>query len=93
MQRHKDGLGSREYGICTVVLIERRKDDNLVSWIADGHHGAHHGLCAPAGDNDLSLRIDGNAHKLRLFFSQSFAKILSTPGYGILMRSIHGHIF
>ena len=90
-QGHIDGLGPREDGIGAVVLVEGRKDDDLVPRVADGHDGAHHRLGAAAGDDDFLLGVDLPADGPGLFAGQSLAEILGAEGDGILVGPLVGH--
>ena len=41
--------------------------------------------------DDLSLRIDGSAHKTGLFLRQSLTEIFRAPGDGVLVGSFEGN--
>ena len=57
---------------------------SIVSGVADGHHGGHHGLGAAAGDADLRvgvhLVVEGRAGLFRQ----------RTEGHGVLMGAVVG---
>ena len=85
VERHIDGLGTRENGVSAVVLVERREDDDLVSGVRNRHHGGHHGLGGAAGDHDILVGVDRHAHKVLLFGGERLAHGLGAPGNGVLV--------
>ena len=80
-----DGVGPGENGIRPVILIEGGKYQHLVPRVADGHHGAHHGLSAAAGDDNLGLRVDLPPNGPPLLPGQGLTEVLRSKGDGILM--------
>ena len=91
-QRNINRLCSGQNSICSVVFIKRRKDHNFISRIADGHHGAHHGLCTSAGHHDLRFRINSPSNGLSLFSGKSFSEVLCAKGHRILVRPFIGRL-
>ena len=91
-ERHIDRLCAGQDGIRTVVLVKRGENDNLVARIGDCHHRSHHRLGAAAGRNDLGVRVDPAAHEIGLLGGQRFAEVLRTPGDGILVVILIGHL-
>ena len=91
-KRYINRLRPGENGVRAVVFIEGGKDNHLVSRIGDGHHCRHHGLGAAAGDNNLAVGIDGPAHIAGLLGSQRLPEVLGTPGNGILVEVLVGHL-
>ena len=85
VERHIDGLGTRENGVSAVVLVERREDDDLVSGVRNRHHGGHHGLGGAAGDHDILVGVDRHAHKVLLLCCERLAHGLGAPGDGVLV--------
>ena len=85
VERHIDGLGTREDGVGAVVLVERREDDDLVAGVRDRHHGGHHGLGGAAGDHDVLVGVDRHAHKMFLLGGKRLAHGLGAPGDGVLV--------
>ena len=86
MERHVDRLGARENRIGCVVLVEGRKDDDLISRIARRHHRDHHRLGAAAGDHEMPIRIDVESGEVRDLARQRLTKARSAPRHGILMK-------
>ncbi len=76
----------------TVVLIKRREDDNLIPRVRYRHHSGHHRLGTAAGYDDLTVRVDGAAHVVRLLCSQRLAEILCAPSDGILVVILMGDL-
>ena len=91
-ERHIDGLCAGQDGIRAVVLVKRGENDNLVARIGDRHHRGHHGLRAAAGGDDFGVRIDPAAHEIGLLGGQRLAEVLRTPGNGILVVILVGHL-
>ena len=85
VERHIDGLGARENRVGTVVLVERREDDNLVSGVRNRHHGGHHGLGGAACDYDVLVGVDRHAHKVLLLGRERLAHGLGAPSDGVLV--------
>ena len=91
VQGHVDGLGAGKDRIRPVVFVERRKDDDLVSRVAGRHHGDHHGFGAAAGDDDMGVGIQVEAHPAALFAGQGLAECGRPPGDGVLVVvPVHG---
>ena len=90
LQLHINRHSAGQNGVCAVVLIERGENNHFIAGVADGHHSAHHSLSAAASDQNLRIGVNGHTHKLRLFYSQCLAEILSAPGNGILVRADTG---
>ena len=86
-KRNENRIRAGENGIRTVILIERREDDDLVAGVADGHHRAHHRLGAAAGDENLGIRINRSAVGTSLLAGEGFAEVFRAEGHGILMRA------
>ena len=91
-ERHINRLCAGQNGIRTVVLVKRGENDNLVTRIGDRHHRSHHRLGAAAGRNDLGVRVDPAAHEIGLLGGQRLAEVLRTPGNGILVVILVGHL-
>ena len=91
-ERHIDRLCAGQDGIRTVVLVKRGENDNLVARIGDCHHRSHHRLCAAAGRDDFGVRVDPAAHEIGLLGGQRLAEVLRTPGDGILVVILVGHL-
>ena len=85
MQLDVGGLGAAEDRVGTVVLVERGEDDDAVAGVRDGHDRAHHGLGGAAGDHDLRLGVDVEAHARRLLGGERGAEIGRAPGNGVLV--------
>lgn len=85
VERHIDGLGARENRVGTVVLVERREDDDLVSGVRNRHHGGHHGLGGAACDYDVLVGVDRHAHKVLLLGRERLAHGLGAPSDGVLV--------
>ena len=91
-ERHINRLCAGQNGIRAVILVKRGENDNLVTRIGDRHHRSHHRLRAAAGRNDLGVRVDLAAHEIGLLGGQRFAEVLRTPGDGILVVILVGHL-
>ena len=91
-ERHIDRLCAGQDGIRTVVLVKRGENDNLVARIGDCHHRSHHRLGAAAGRDDFGVRVDPAAHEIGLLGGQRLAEVLRTPGDGILVVILVGHL-
>ena len=91
-QRHIDGFRPGEDGIRPVIFVEGGEHQHLVAGIADGHHGAHHGLGGAAGHADLAFGIDGAAQVAGSLLRQGLAEIRGAPGDGILVKILMGHL-
>ena len=85
VERHIDGLGARENRVGTVVLVERREDNDLVSGVRNRHHGGHHGLGGAACDYDVLVGVDRHAHKVLLLGRERLAHGLGAPSDGVLV--------
>ena len=86
VQGHIDRFRAGKDHVRAVVFIERGENDELVPRVGDGHHRGHHGLGAAAGDDDLAVGIDVDAHEAALLFGQRGAQIVGAPGDGILVE-------
>ena len=91
-QRDVDGVGPREDGVRPVVLIEGAEHDDLVSGVAHGHHGGHHGLGAAAGDQHLSVGVHPPADGLPVLVRQGLPQILGAEGDRVLVGPLIGHL-
>ena len=91
-QRNIDRLCPGQNRVCPIIFIKWGKYHNLISRIADGHHGTHHGFCTAAGHDNLRLRIDLSSNRFSLLLRQRFAEILRSEGNGILVRSLISHL-
>ena len=89
---HVDGLGLAQDGVGAVVLVEGREHDHLVAGVAHGVHRAHHGLGAAAGHHDVAVGVDVDAHEAALLGGERLAEVLRTPGEGVLVRPLVGHL-
>ena len=85
-QGHVDGLRAAEDGVRPVVLVEGREDRHLVPGVRHRHHGGHHGLRAAAGDGNLAVGADGEAHVPGLLCRQGLPEVLGPPGDRILVE-------
>ena len=92
-QRDVDGLGPGEDGVCGVVFLERGEDDDFVSGLAAGHHGAHHGLGAAAGDDEVLIWIHRGAGEMGDLSGEGLAEARRAPGDGVLMERAAGGAF
>lgn len=86
-KRHINRLCAGKDCIRAVVFIEGREHDDLVSGVADGHHCAHHGLCASAGHNDFRIRVDVMPKGAGLLVRKRTAEVGRAEGNGILVRA------
>ena len=91
-ERHIDRLCAGQDGIRTVVLVKRGENDNLVARIGDCHHRSHHRLGAAAGGDDFGVRVDPSTHEIGLLDGQRLTEVLRTPGNGILVVILVGHL-
>ena len=91
-ERHVDGLGVAQDRVGAVVLVEGREHDDLVAGVAHGVHGAHHGLGAAAGDDDVLVGVDVDAHEAALLGGERLAEVLRAPGEGVLVRALVGDL-
>ena len=91
-ERHINRLCAGQDGIRTVVFVKRGENDNLVARIGDCHHRSHHRLGAAAGRDDFGVRVDPAAHEIGLLGGQRLAEVLRTPGNGILVVILVGHL-
>ena len=91
-ERHEDRVCAGENRVRAVVFIEGGEHDHLVAGVADGHHGAHHGLRAAAGDENLGIRVDFAAICAPLLAGERLAEVLRAEGHGILMRAFVRHL-
>ena len=91
-ERHINRLCAGQDGIRTVVLVKRGENDNLVARIGDCHHCGHHGLGAAAGRDNFGVRVDPAAHEIGLLGGQRLTEVLRTPGNGILVVILVGHL-
>src|SRR3954463_138099 len=82
-----DGFRAAQNRVRSVVLIKRRKHNDLVPRIACSHHRDHHGFSASARDHDIFLRINFHPHEPRLLSRQRRTKVRRSPSHRILMRS------
>ena len=62
---------------------------SIVSGVADGHHGGHHGLGAAAGDADLRVGVHVVERRAGLF-RQRLPEVLRAEGHGVLMGAVVG---
>ena len=92
VQRHINRLGPGKDRVSTVILVKRRKHDDLVAGVGHRHHGSHHGLGAAAGGHDLAVGVDFTAHQAALLFGQRLAEVLRAPGDGILVEILVGDL-
>ena len=91
-ERHINRLRTGQDGIRTVVLVKRGENDNLVARIGHRHHRSHHRLGAAAGRDNFGVRVDPAAHEIGLLGGQRLAEVLRTPGDGILVVILVGHL-
>ena len=91
-ERHVDGLGVAQNRVGAVVLIEGREHHDLVAGVAHGVHGAHHGLGAAAGDDDVLVGVDVDAHEAALLGGERLTEVLRAPGEGVLVRALVGDL-
>ena len=91
-ERHEDRVRAGENRVRAVVFIERGEHDHLVAGVADGHHRAHHGFGAAAGDENFGIRIDFAAIGAALLAGERFAEVLRAEGHGILVRAFIGDL-
>ena len=63
---------------------------SIVSGVADGHHGGHHGLGAAAGDADLRVGVHLVVEGRAGLFSQRLPEVLRAEGHGVLMGAVVG---
>ena len=61
IKRHIYGIGSRKNGVRAVILVEGRKYDYLVAFVANRHHGAHHGFRTAAGYKYIFIGVKPSA--------------------------------
>ena len=91
-ERHINRLRTGQDGIRTVVLVKRGENDNLVARIGHRHHRSHHRLGAAAGRDNFGVRVDPAAHEIGLLGGQRLTEVLRTPGNGILVVILVGHL-
>ena len=84
-QWHEDWFGSGEDRVGGVVLVEGREDDHLVARIAGGHHRDHHGFGAPAGDDEVLIRVDRQPAEAVDLRGERLAEARGAPGDGVLV--------
>ena len=87
VERAKRGVRTALCPVSYTHLIEGREHDDLVSGVADGHHCAHHGLCASAGHNDFRIRVDVMPKGAGLLVRKRTAEVGRAEGNGILVRA------
>lgn len=63
---------------------------SIVSGVADGHHGGHHGLGAAAGDADLRVGVHLVVEGRAGLFRQRLPEVLRTEGHSVLMGAVVG---
>ena len=63
---------------------------SIVSGVADGHHGGHHGLGAAAGDADLRVGVHLVVERRAGLFRQRLPEVLRAEGHGVLMGAVVG---
>ena len=61
IKRHIYGIGSRKNGVRAVILVKWRKYDYLVAFVANRHHGAHHGFRTAAGYKYIFIGVKPSA--------------------------------
>ncbi len=61
LERHEDGMGPAKYGVRAEVLIERLKDDHLVSRIDEREHDGGHRFCRTARHCDFPITLHVHA--------------------------------
>ena len=91
-KRHINRLCAGQDGVRAVVLIERGKNDDFIARIGDCHHRSHHRLGAAAGRDNFGVRVNPASHEIGLLGGQRFAEVLRTPGDGILVVILVGHL-
>ena len=91
-ERHINRLCAGQDGVRAVILVERGENDNLVARIGDCHHRSHHRLGAAAGRDNFGVRVDPAAHEIGLLGGQRLTEVLRTPGNGILVVILVGHL-
>ena len=91
-ERHINRFCAGQDGVRAVILVERGENDDFIARIGNRHHRGHHRLRAAAGGDDLGVRVDPAAHEIGLLGGQRFAEVLRTPGDGILVVILVGHL-
>ena len=86
-ERYVDRLCPAEQGVCTVGFIERRKEDDFIARVDEGHHSRHEGFRPAAGDDDFPFRVDSLAREHAAAVGHGLAQIGCAIIHAVLVRS------
>ena len=91
-ERHVNGLAAGQQHVRAVGFVKRRKYDDLISRVDEGHHRRHQGFRAAAGDDDFLFRVQRLAGEGPAVVRQGLPQVLCAAVYTVLVRPLRGYI-